>query len=177
MKRIGLAAIWMAVLIVAVLPVRAEAQMAEGYTFITGQGGTQVCIGRWVPSKDVALPGFCEGQLVDVAQFTAISSRLSSDRLDQMLFALGSIDEKLAVNNEQISQLIKAMVNTQESIDDQGRQVGDLLQETIGKRLDSLPDEILANSAFRAELAKFRADILKEVEKLYQKRPAPSKKQ
>jgi hypothetical protein len=176
MRTIYAAAIWTMFLIAAALPVRSEAQTAEGYTFITGAGGAQVCLGRWVPSRDVALPGFCEGQLVDLAQFTAISSRLSADRLDQMLFALGSIDQRLALNNEQVSLLIEATVNTRTAIDEQGRLAGELLQETIARRFDSLPDEILANDAFREELAKLKKDILKEVERLYQKRPASQKK-
>ncbi len=176
MKTIYIAAIWMVVFIGGAFPVRSEAQIAEGYTFLTGPGGSQVCIGNWVPSRDVALPGVCEGQIVDIAQFTAISSRLSADRLDQMLFALGSIDQRLAVNNEQMNLLIEVTANTQASIDQQGRQASELLEEAIARRFDSLPDEILANEAFREELAKLKEDILREVGRLYQRRPALPKK-
>jgi hypothetical protein len=176
MRTIFFAAIWMAAFIGGLLPVKSEAQMAEGYTFVTGASGPQVCLGRWVPSRDVALPGVCEGQVVDLAQFTAISSRLSAERLDQMLFTLGSIDQRLAVNNEQFNRLVEATVNTQTSIEQQARQVGELLQETIARRFDSLPEEILANDAFREELSKLKEDILREVERLYLRRPVSSTK-
>jgi hypothetical protein len=113
---------------------------------------------------------------VDVAQFTAISARQSADRLDQLLSTLTSVDQKLAVNNDQINRLIDATVNTQISIDQQARQVGELLKETIAKRFDALPEQILANDAFREELAKLKEDILREVEKQYLKRPPSSAK-
>jgi len=163
-------------LIVGALPARSGAQTAEGYTFVTGTTGQQVCIGTWVPSSDVALSGVCQGQVVDIAQFTAISARLTADRLDQLLLALGSIDQRLALSNDQLNRLIDVAANTQTSLDQQTRQAGDLLQETIARRFDALPEEILANDAFREEITKLKEEILREVERLYQKRPAPSTK-
>ena len=171
MKTTCFAAIWTVFLIVGAMPVRSGAQMAEGYTFITGTTGLQVCMGTWVPSRDVALPGVCEGQVVDIAQFMAISARLSSDKLDQLLLALSSIDQRLAFNNDQLNRLIDVTANTQTSIDQQARQVGELLQETIARRFDALPEEILANDAFREELTRLKEDILREVEMRYLKQP------
>ena len=171
MKTISFAAIWMVLFIVGALPVRSRAQTAEEYTFLSGRSGPQVCMGRWVPSRDIALPGVCQGSLVDVAQFTAISARQSADRLDQLLSTLTSIDQKLAVNNDQVNRLIDATVNTQISIDQQARLSGELLREAITMRFDALPEEILANDAFREELAKLKEDILKEVERSYSTGP------
>jgi hypothetical protein len=166
--------IWLVFFVAGVSSVQSQTEMVEGYTFIRGATGPQVCLGRWVPSKDVALPGVCEGQIVDVAQLTAISARLSADRLNQILFALASIDQKLAVNNDQIKRLIEATVNTQTSIDQQVGQVSELLHDAITKRFDALPEEILANDLFKEELTKLKEDILKEVEKHYSKQPKPS---
>lgn len=157
-------------------PAWPEAQLVEGYTVVRGPTGPVVCLGRWVPSRDVALTGFCEGQLVDMAQLSAISNRLSADRLDQMLPFLAAIDQKLAVNIEQMRQLTEATVKVQTSIEQQAKQTGDLLQEVIARRFEALPEEIVENSLFREELARLREDILKEVEKHYTKRPGASAK-
>jgi hypothetical protein len=148
--------------------------VVEGYTFIRGATGTQVCLGRWVPPRDVALSGVCEGQIVDVTQLTAISARLTADRLDQILLALASLDQKLAINNDQVKQLIEANVKTQTSIDQQVKQVSDLLRETLTKRFNALPEEILANDLFKEEIEKLKEDILKEVEKYYSRKPISS---
>jgi hypothetical protein len=160
--------------IVGVSSVQSQTQVVDGYTFIRGASGAQVCLGRWVPSRDVALPGVCDGQIVDVTQLTAISARLTADRLDQILLALASLDQKLAINNDQVKQLIEANVKTQTSIDQQVRQVSDLLRETITKRFDTLPEEILANDLFKKEIEKLKEDILKEVEKHYPRPSTPS---
>ncbi len=160
--------------IVGASSVQSQTQVVEGYTFIRGAMGTQVCLGRWIPPRDVALPGVCEGQIIDVTQLTAVSARLTADRLDRILLALASLDQKLAINNDQVKQLIEANVKTQTSIDQQVRQVSDLLRETIARRFEALPEEILANDLFKKELEKLKEDILKEVEKHYSKQPTPS---
>ena len=159
-----------------VTSVQSQTQVLDGYTLIRGASGTVVCLGRWIPPKDVALPGTCEGQVVDVAQLTAISSRLTADRLDQILFALSSLDQKLAINNDQLKQLIEATIKTQTSINEQVSQVNDLLRETITTRFAALPESMLANDLFKKEIEKLKEDILKEVEKRYSKRPPPSTK-
>lgn len=165
------------VFIVSVSSVQSQTQVVEGYTLIRGSSGTVVCLGRWIPSRDVALPGTCEGQVVDLTQLSAVSSRLTVDRLEQILYALASLDQKLAVNNDQVKQLIEANVKTQTSIDQQVSQVSDLLREAITTRFDTLPDEMLTKDSFRKEIEKLKEDILKEVEKYYTKKPAaPVKK-
>jgi hypothetical protein len=158
-------------LVVGISPGRPEAQTATDYTFVTGSTGQLVCIGTWVPPKDVALPGVCEGQVVDVTQFTAISSRLTADRLDQLIVALGAIDQKLALSNEQLNRLIDVTAGTQMALDRQTGQSADTLREAVAERFETLPQELLANAAFREALTNLKEDILKEVEKLYQKRP------
>jgi len=162
--------------IVGLSSVQCQTQSVEGYTLIRGPSGTLVCLGRWVPSRDVALPGTCEGQVVDISQLTAISSRLTADRLEQILYSLASLDQKMAINNDQMRQLIDATLKTQTSIDQQVGQVSDLLSEAITARFNALPKEILANDAFKKELEKLKEDILKEVEKHYSKQPTQSKK-
>jgi len=152
---------------IGISPAWSQTQPYEGYTFIQGTNGTQVCLGRWIPPTDVALPGVCDGQIMNVPQLTAISSRQSAERLDQMLTALSSIDQRLSVNNDQIKQLIDATANTQDSIDQQVRQVNEMLRETIARRFDALPGEVLANDSFKEEITKLKEDILKEVEKRY----------
>jgi hypothetical protein len=115
--------------------------------------------------------------MVDVSQLTAVSARLSADRLDQILRALGSIDEKLAVNNDRVEQLIEATAaNTQISIDQQVRQVSEILTEVITKRFDALPEEILTTDLFKEELTKLKEDILREVAKRYSTSQTPSTK-
>jgi len=104
--------------------------------------------------------------MVDINHLNAVSSRLTSDKLDQMLLALSSLDQKLAINNEQIKQLIDVNVKTQTSIDEQIRQVSDLLHETIAKRFEGLPAKILEDESFKEELEKLKEDILKEVESI-----------
>lgn len=169
-----IAATWLIFFIVGAQSVSSQTQGNEGYTFIGGTTGSLVCLGRWVPSTDVALPGVCSGQLVDIAQFTAISSRLSAERLDQLLFVLGSIDQKLAVTTDQMERLIEATVNTRTSVEQQVSQVSELLSETISERFDALPREMLSSDLFKEEFTKLKEDILKEVEKLYPPRPTPA---
>ena len=154
---------------------KVQSQGTENYTFLRGPSGAQVCLGRWIPSRDPALPGVCDGQLVDVSQFTAISASLTASRLDQMLTALASIDQKLAINNDQMKQLIEAIANTQTSIDQQTSQIGDLLRERIADIFEALPQEIVASDLFKQEISKLKEDILKEVEKVYSARQKPSK--
>ncbi len=177
MKRwLCLTVICLGLFVVGASPVRSEAQGAKGYTFLRGAFGPQVCVGRWVPSSDVAVPGTCEGQLMDVSQFTAVSSEQSADRLDQMLVSLASIDQKLAVSNNQLERLIDATVNTQKSIDEQVRSVTNMLHETISRRFDELPAEMLASEEFKKEITKLKEEILGDVERLYPPRPVPPAK-
>lgn len=159
-----------------VTSVQSQTQTLDGYTLIRGTSGTVVCLGKWIPSRDVALPGTCEGQVVDIAQLNAISSRLTADRLDQILFALSSLDQKLAINNDQLRQLIEVTNKTQTSIDEQVSQVRDLLRDKISARFNALPKSMLTSDVFKKEIDKLKEDILKEVEKHYPNRQTPSAK-
>jgi len=167
--------IWLVFFIMGVSSVQSQTEVLEGYTFIRGATGTSICLGQWVPSRDVALPGVCKGQMVDVNYLAAVSAKQSADKLDQLLSALTSIDQKLAINNDQVQQLIEVTVNTQNSIDQQVRQSGELLREAIIERFnvvfDTLQEEMLSSDLFKGEFTKLKEDILKEVEKHYLKRP------
>jgi hypothetical protein len=147
-----------------VSPVWSQTQIGEGYTMVRTSTGPAVCLGRWVPPRDVALPGVCEGEMVDLSHFNAVSSRMTADKLDQILLALSALDQKSAVNNDQVKQLIDINLRTQASLDEQVRQVSDLLHESINRRFDELSGKLLEDESFRKEIEKLKADILKEVE-------------
>jgi len=166
-KVIWVTALWFAFVIVCASSVQAQTLEIEGYTVIRGGTGSLICLGRWVPSPEVGKPGFCEGQLADVSQLTAISTKQTADRLDQLLFVLAAIDQKLADNNVQIERLIEATVNTQASIDQQVGQVGELMYDTISTRVDALARRVLANDTFKKELEKLKQDILADLKKYY----------
>jgi uncharacterized protein YPO0396 len=170
-KLIGCAAIWLAFFIVGSSS-QCQAQQAEGYTFIRGPMGPQVCLGRYAPPTADAVSGVCQGQVLDLVQFNAVSTKSSADRLDLAVQVLEAIDNKLAVNNDKVERLIEATVATQASFQKQNRG----LSETIEKRFDAIPEELLANDLFKQELIKLKADILKEVDKRYQPRMAPAAK-
>jgi hypothetical protein len=175
-KWLCLTVIGLGLFIVGASPGRSQAQETRGYTFLQGSFGPQVCVGRWVPSSDVAVPGTCEGQLMGVSQFTAVSSERSADRLDQMLVSLSSIDQKLAVSNDQLERLIDATVNTQKSISEQAKSVSSMLHEMISRRFDELPAEMMASEEFKKEISKLKEEILGDVERLYPQPPAPPSK-
>lgn len=137
----------------------------EEYFVVNGSSGPQICIGRWVQSQDVALPGSCEGQLVDMNQFAALSAGQSADRLTQILNVLTAIDRKLAVNNDQIKELLKAAANARVQEEQHSR--GNFLREQITKKFDELPREIPANDQYKKQIADLKEAILKEVEKAF----------
>lgn len=154
----------------------AQSSEGEGYTFITTERGPQICIGRWIPPRDVGLAGVCDGQVMGLPQLSAISAKQTVDRLDQLLLALTSIDQKLAVSNDQMAQLIQTAVNTQASIEQQVRKSDELLRDAINRRFADLPGEILDNDLFKEELERLKEDILGEVGRQYTPRPAPAAK-
>jgi len=167
---------------------RAQAQVVEGYTFVRTVSGTAVCLGTWIPPRSAGLPGRCEGELVDVSQLNAVSAKAAADKLDQIFTFLVAIDEKIAINNDQLNQLVIAATATQASIEEQVRQISDLqsarieeqqretnevLREMINERFEELPKAMLESDAFREEMEKLRKDILEEVQKHYVKRAEP----
>src|SRR5271169_5426327 len=149
MKTLGcLTAIGLALIFASATP----AQSQEDYTFFANAWGPQVCLGIWTPPSDNNPYGICNGQMMGVPQLTAISAKQTVDRLDQLLAAFASVDEKLDINNKEVSTLIEATYDTQTSIKQQVTQVSEFLRETINHRFDAIPDEILANKAFLREL-------------------------
>ncbi len=164
-------AIWFAFSIVCASSVQSQTQEIGGYTVMRGGSGSIICVGRWVPSTDPGRPGYCEGQMMDVSQLTAVSTRQTADKLDQLLTALESIDQKLADNSVQIERLIEATVNTQASINQQTEQVGELMHDTISSRVDALSKRVLANDLFKKELEKLKQDILTDIKKYYPAQP------
>jgi hypothetical protein len=173
-KMICLVAVCLGFLMMWALPADSQTRVLGGYTFVGGGRGPQVCLGTWLPSGNVAAPGTCDGQLMDVAQLTAVSTGQSADRLGQILVSLDSIDQRLADSNDQLRRLIDATVNTQNSINEQVRSVSEVLHETINRRFDELPAEMLASKEFREEITKIKEEILGDVERLYQPRSAPA---
>lgn len=173
-KEISTAAMWIMLFLIGA-PLHSSAQETQGYTFLTGPSGPRVCLGRWIPPTDPALPGSCDGQLMDLGQFSAVSSRLTADRLDQAVNVLSSIDQRLSMSNEQLLNLVSVVSNLQKTVERQTSQDG--LTDAIEKRFDALPSEILSNDMFRQEMRKLKEDILKEVESRMSAKPAPSSKQ
>jgi hypothetical protein len=157
-------------LLVIGLPV---ARSQEGYTFFMSSGGPRICLGQWIPPRGAGYAGSCEGTVMDLPQLTALSSKQTVDRLDQLLVTLNSIDQKMTTSIDQTNQLIKETRDTKKSLDTQVQQTNQLLHQTISQRFDALPREILANPEFKEELLRLKEDVLKEVDKYYQPRPAP----
>lgn len=175
-KWICLTAICLGLIMTEVSPVMAQTRVAGGYTFIGGGTGPQVCLGRWIPSGNIAAPGRCEGQMVDVAQLTALSASQSADSLSQILASLTAIDEKLAVSNDHLERLVDATVNTRNSINEQARNASEILREIINRRFDELPAEVMASKEFKEEIENLKEEILGDVRKLYPSKPAPPTK-
>jgi len=163
-------AIWFLFFIIDISEIRAQTPGDQEYTVINGT----VCAGTWVPSKDVALPGSCDGQMLEIHEFAALAARQSADRLSQVLKALTSIDQKLGVNNDQIKQLIGTTVNAQ--LSNERLRQGNFLRELITKRFDELPKDMLANGLHKEQITALKEDILKDIEKLYPTHTAPPAK-
>ncbi|MDA8106566.1 MAG: hypothetical protein M0Z71_14465 [Nitrospiraceae bacterium] len=153
-----------------------QAEAEDDYTFVSTPGGTRICLGTWIPPRAVGLAGECRGEVMTFSQLSAVSTKQSADRLDQVVLSLEAIDQKMAINNEQISRLINATVSTQALIDRQVSQAGDFLREAITRRFDALPQELLSNESFKEELSKLKEDILTEVEKKFPARQSPPAK-
>jgi hypothetical protein len=153
-----------------------QAESEDDYTFISTPGGPRICLGTWIPPRTVGLAGECQGEIMTSSQLSAVSTKQSVDRLDQLILTLGAIDQKMATNNEQIGRLIDATVNTQASIDRQVSQTGDFLRGAIARRFEELPKELLSNETFKEELSKLKEDILAEVEKKFPARQSPPAK-
>lgn len=174
---ICVAAILLMLFVANVSTVQSQTQDIEGYTVFSGAMGPQICVGKWIPSTDPIMPGVCDGQIVGISQLAAVSARQSVEKLDKLLLALNSIDQKLAINNDQIFMLLKATANppvspgSPGSIDQQLKQVGELLREAVSQKFDELPDKIMANDIFNREITSLKKDILKEVERQYSRQP------
>jgi len=121
------------------------------------------------------MPGFCQGQAADLAQLTAVSSKESAVKLDQIMHVLVSIDERLALNNSQIARLVQASVSSQSS-NEQGIRARDILLEAISKRFDTMSGQIKSDDSLRKGLARLKQDILREVEESYSTRAETSAK-
>jgi uncharacterized membrane protein len=139
----------------------------EEYTFVADRYGQHVCIGRWVPSTTGAQGGTCEGEMIGLAQLSAISARQSLDKLDQLVTVLSSMSEKMDVSNEQLNLLIQVMANAQLAA-----QNNETLRRAITQRFAALSLELTDNEAFGEEISSLKKDILNEVEKRYPTTPA-----
>lgn len=161
-------------LVVFIILASATYSQDEGHTFISSGKGPRVCLGRWVQPDDVAKSGYCEGEVMGLSQYSALSSRKTVDRLDQLLIAISAIDEKIAENNNQLGMLIQATENTKASIDSQVAQVGEILRETISKRFDTLLVQLINDDLFKEELVRLKEEILEEIDYVYFSQPPVS---
>ena len=144
----------------------------ENYTVIQGAAGPQVCVGTWYPPREPGLPGSCDGTVMSFSQFSALTARQSSGKLDQLLTVLDDIDQKMASNVDQLNQLIEVSRSTQHSINDQVQQSKQMLNAAIAQKFAALPKEMVENAAFKAALAQLKEEILKEVDQYYLAKPA-----
>jgi hypothetical protein len=149
-----------------------HAQEGQGYTFVRGIGGIEVCLGRWVPPADVGKLGYCEGDVVNVDQLTAMSSWQTVGRLDQMLLTLSVIDQKMAFGNDLLRQLVD-VATTFASSDRRTSQASERLREKIAERFDELPEELLTVDVFREELSTLRENILQDMENYFPAQSSP----
>ncbi len=168
------AAIVLASMITAASPAYCITQEAGGYTFIKGETGSQVCVGTWVPPSSVGKPGDCEGELMDVAQFSAVTATQSIDRLDQLVNSLSSIDEKMAASNAQLQRLIDVELDMLTLLDQQSAQSYEQLRAAISSKFDAAPTEFRSYRAAREAIKKLREDIMKEFDKYAGPSPQPT---
>jgi len=145
----------------------------EEYSFVMTLEGPQVCLGRWIPPTAVGASGVCEGQMITLPQLTAISARQSVERLDKMIVALSSIEQKMDVNNGLLGQLIDETVKSRSSTEQQGKEVSEFLRETITQRFDALPKGLLVNRYVMQELTRLKEDLLKDVDMHYATQQTP----
>jgi hypothetical protein len=158
--------ILLSVLIMAALPGGTAAQESEGYTFLRGISGPEVCVGQYIAPSSADVNGVCQGQVFGLQQFSAVAARQSVDRLDRIAAALEAIDQKLAANNEQMQTLIRVTANAQnEAVT---KEIS-LLSSSIDERFEAIPEELLSNNEFRDELNRLKADIMEEVDKRLKK--------
>ena len=102
-------------------------------------------------------------------------SRMTADKLDQILFALSALDQKSAINNDQIKQLIDINLKTQASLDEQVRQVSDLLHESINKRFSELSEKLLEDESFRKRSRNLKPTFCKRSKPLSGRTNAPNR--
>jgi hypothetical protein len=153
-------------------PARSQTLEMEGYSIVAGTQGPMVCMGNWVRVSPLQT-GLCDGPLVDVPQFAAISARQTADKLDLLLEVLTSIDDKLTVSNDEMKELVKATtVGSRASTEQRVKEVGELVRRDVVTRFDALPGKIMANE----ELVKLREAIVGDIEQLYSLPVAPVKK-
>ena len=156
--------------VISALPSGSLAQEPEGYSFFSGISGTQVCIGQYTSPSSDNVTGVCQGQMLGLDQFSAVAARQSADRLERIAAVLETIDEKLSANNRQLQLLTEVSADARM---DALRKEIDILNNAISQRFEAIPEDVIANSRFREELDRLRADIMAEVEK---RLPAPVKK-
>jgi hypothetical protein len=157
-------AIYAAIIIAVILvfPFGSQAQEPEGYTFLSGIMGPQVCVGQYTPPSTSDVNGLCQGQMFGLQQFSAVAARQSADRLDRIASVLEAIDEKMAASNEQLQRLTEITANNQTEV---LKNEIKLLSDAIAQRFEAMPEELISNAEFREELNKLKADIMAEVEK------------
>jgi hypothetical protein len=94
------------------------------------------------------------------------------NRIDTLIDAQNST--KTAIDNlkqdltSKIGEMVASNKATQDLIQQQIKQNNQLLFETLQKRLNSVPADLLTNQAFKDELEKLKKDILDEVSKRIQ---------
>jgi DNA anti-recombination protein RmuC len=146
--------------VTAGLPAATQAQDQDGYAFVNGIRGPEVCVGQYTAPSSSDVNGICRGELMGLQQFSAAAARQSADSLDRIVSSLEAIDQKLAANNEQLQRLTEASADAR---GDSLREEMARLKEAIASRFEAIPEELISSPEFKDEMDRLKADIIAEV--------------
>lgn len=153
-------------LVVLLFSTRTYAQTApvmeyENKGIIPGDyGGDTICLNNWVPPQSGntignSSPGVCNGVEISALALTAISSKNSSDKLEQIRVLLEQLNNNLTKVVSENRRLNK----------DHDRRENVALRELIDEKFDALPVEVVANKQIKEILNKLRQDLLESIKK------------
>ncbi len=137
-----------------------QPQNFDGKTIIPSSYGDLVCFGNWDADSRT-----CNGPQISSGGLSALSAMKSTDTLEQIRALLDTMNRTLSVNTE-------AILNIQKSFDPQSRQANASLHESIDKRFDAIPENVLTDDSVKEEFRKLREDILREIDQRNVKPPA-----
>jgi len=129
--------------------------------FVTNAGRSWACLGAdWQeegrPPGGTGTRYSCAGTLLDADTYTTLSTGRTA-------VALGDLKSELDVLAMNVARNARTTEALRRWIEAQVQGSNKLLYQTIAARFDAIPAPMLANKAFRDEIAKRRDDILAAV--------------